>query len=89
MGKTRPTTRQLINEWNQKWEHYRRAIRDVEGKKALDDVRGHVREHAMPAKAHNPPRIEDEVVWLNIAVSQQRQINELQSEIYELREQLE
>lgn len=68
MGKTRPTVRELIDEWNTKWDYYARALRTAEDEAALTDVRGFVREYAMAANAHNPPRIEDEIVWHNIAV---------------------
>lgn len=80
---------QLLDEWNQKWDDYERAVRDIEDKTALDDIRGHVRNYAMPAKAHNPPRIEDEIVWLNIDVGQQREINDLRDKISELEDRLD
>lgn len=39
-----------------------------------------------PPKYNNPPRIPDEIVWLNIVVGQQRELNELADRLEELKD---
>lgn len=42
----------------------------------------------MPVKNHNPPRTEDEIVQLNIAIGQQRELTEFRDEINEWEDHL-
>lgn len=79
MGKTNPTTRDRICEFEEEWQAYRRALRR-DRQTAFDDVLVHLREQAVAIDAQNPvePRW---TYWMAVAVAQENQLRELRGRV--------
>ena len=80
MGKTRPTFRRWFQHFRENdLKRYRRALR-YQDQERFDQLLDDSEDYAMAAKAWNPPELR-EAVWLNLALAQQREIDELRERV--------
>lgn len=85
MGKTNPTYRQLLDEWLQDWDHFQRALRRQD-KGAFEDVKDGAKHYADAVGYANPIHSElDRYIYMSICLDQQRQLNQLQTELEEVK----
>lgn len=84
MGKTNPTYRQLLDEWIDEFDHFKRGLRH-HWKPAFEDVMDGAKQHADAGSYANPiaPDIPD-YAFLSIYVEQQREIRDLRDRLDDL-----
>lgn len=84
MGKTNPTYRQLLDEWINDWEHFRRGLRGG-WQEPFDDLMDGAKQHADAASYSNPiaPEV-GEHAMLSICLQQQIEINQLRDRLDDL-----
>lgn len=82
MGKTNPIYRQLLDEWIDDWQHFRRGLRgDWSG--AFNGLMGGAKQHADAATYSNPAgsaEIEAHA-FMSICLQQQLRIKELEERV--------
>jgi hypothetical protein len=84
MGRTIPTYREKISDWEDEYTDYYRALRH-DRQLAFDDLVKHVNRHSMAgdARNHHTPELAHLV---SICVGQQHEIRQLHEEIETLQE---
>jgi hypothetical protein len=84
MGRTIPTYREKISDWEDEYTNYYRALRH-DWQLAFDDLVKHVNRHSMAgdARNHHTPELAHLV---SICVGQQHEIRQLREEIETLQE---
>lgn len=82
MGRTNPTYRQLVQQWADSYDPYKRALRR-QHQEPFEDLVSYAFFHATPGNALNAPR-PNEPILVSICLEQQRRIEELHQRINEL-----
>ena len=84
MGRSTPTFREQMEKLRSKWERYRRALRR-QHKQRFDHMWTRATRHNMAGNSLNARNPQD-ALWMGIALSQQREIDELRERLEDLEE---
>ena len=86
MGKTNPTFRTVLDRFeNEEWNQYRRMLRRRD-QPLYDELWKKARNHADATNAANPRPMDGAL--FSMLIDQQREINELQEELKQVREEV-
>lgn len=82
MGKTNPTYRQLVQQWVDNYDPFKRALRR-QHREPFEEMMSYAFTHACPGNALNNPT-PNEPILVSICLEQQRRIEELRERVDEL-----
>lgn len=79
MGKTNPTHRDLVQNWKEEWQPYRRALR-YESRQRFDRLYDGAWEYSMAGGALNPADVE-RTVFMGMLLHLAKEVDELRSKV--------